>query len=101
MSGDRYDFTDENVSRSPQTHGVYQLEEGAEITYIGRAWGTDVTIRSRLQAHKRGDEGRCTQVAKSYRREETEAAVSRERELLEEYENSHGGNRPKCNERPA
>ena len=63
IDSERYEFTDENVAEAPAKHGVYQLEENGTITYIGRASGTGVTIRSRLQSHKSGAEGRCTAIA--------------------------------------
>ena len=97
IQGKKYPNTQENVDKAPQSHGVYQFYNGETITYIGQASGTSVTIRSRLQAHKRGDEGACTQAATDYKREETEAAISREEALLVEYANSHGGQLPRCN----
>ena len=97
ISGDIYAFTLENIDKSPVSHGVYALYSNGATTYIGRASGTGVTIRSRLRSHKRGDEGSCTKVATDYRREVTEAPVSRERELLTEYVSSYG-RLPRCND---
>jgi hypothetical protein len=97
ISGDKHAFTQENIDRSPAEHGVYALYDGDTTIYFGRAAGAGVTIRVRLQAHKRGDEGRCTQSATHYRREVTEAAVSREKELLQEYLDKYG-RLPRCNE---
>ena len=99
LTGDRYPFTNENIAQAPARHGVYQLEEGNDITYIGRAAGDGVTIRSRLQSHKNGNEGRCTQVARHCRWEVTETPRSREVALLEEYKRTHFGRLPRCNER--
>ncbi len=99
ITGDRYEFTDENMGRSPEMAGVYALYDGDETIYIGRAQGDTTTIRSRLQAHKRGDEGTCTIDATHYRREPTESAVRRETELLEEYKRNNGGRLPRCNKR--
>lgn len=61
--GDRYAFTKENVDKSPDEKGVYALYDGDVLIYYGRASGDSVTIRTRLQSHQRGDEGRCTQSA--------------------------------------
>ena len=98
ITGDKYDFTEKNVNASPEKHGVYALFDGDELTYYGRAVGDGVTIRSRLQAHRGGYEGKCTQKATSYMREITEAARTREVELLEEYKRRYG-KLPRCNER--
>ena len=97
ISGKLYAFTQDNVNRAPAEHGVYQLYEDEATTYIGRAAGDGVTIRSRLQSHFRGDEGSCTQAATDYKREVSSKPISRERELIDEYERGHGG-LPRCND---
>ena len=97
ISGDKYPFTDKNVNIAPQAHGVYALYDGNGTIYIGRASGQNVTIRSRLQDHKSGREGPCTQGATHYRREQTSQPVAREKKLLEEYQNQHG-QLPRCND---
>lgn len=97
LAGDRFEFTKKNVDASPEKHGVYQLEDGSAVIYVGRASGIGVTIRSRLQSHQAGNDGPCTKGASHYRREETETAISREKELLEEYKKTHG-RYPHCNE---
>lgn len=98
ISGKKYPFTDDNVNAAPQKHGVYELCEDNETTYIGRASGDGVTIRSRLQSHKSGREGPCTKRASHYKREVTSSPVSREKELISEYFNRHG-RLPRCNDR--
>jgi excinuclease UvrABC nuclease subunit len=97
VAGDSYEFTKKYVDLSPETPGVYELSKNGEVIYIGKG---EVTIRSRLQAHYRGDEGRCTQEATHYKREETTAkrAGPYEVELLEEYRKKHG-KLPRCNGR--
>ena len=97
ISGKLYAFTQDNVNKAPAEHGVYQLYEGDVTTYIGRAAGDGVTIRSRLQSHFRGDEGPCTEAAENYRREVTPRPVARERELIDEYERKYG-RLPRCND---
>ncbi len=99
ISGDKHKFADEVIVNSPEKAGVYALYDGDETIYIGRAQGGTTTIRSRLQAHKRGDEGDCTKGATHYQRELTESAVIREKELLEEYKRNNGGRLPRCNVR--
>lgn len=96
IGGDKRPNTQDNVNRAPLSHGVYQLYEGPTVTYIGRASGTAVTIRSRLQAHKGGAEGVCTRAATHFKHEETEAAIPREEALLTEYMREHG-QLPRCN----
>ena len=96
VSGDLYTFNQENVDRAPTSDGVYSLHQGGEITYIGKGEGEN-GIRARLQAHIRGDEGRCTQQAEKYRREVCGNPTTRERELLQEYQQAHG-KLPRCNE---
>ena len=100
IQGKLYSFTQDNVNKAPNVHGVYALYDGDVTTYIGRAAGTGVTIRSRLQSHYSGAEGNCTKAATAYRREETENATAREKELLDEYYARHG-RYPRCNDRGA
>ena len=98
IAGDEYLFTEKNVNNAPDEAGVYALYDGDETIYYGRATGDTVTIRSRLQDHFAGREGDCTKQATDYRRETTTRAVSREKELLEEYERINR-KLPRCNER--
>lgn len=98
IEGDKYEFTEKNVNKSPDKHGVYALFDDNELIYYGRAAGDGVTIRSRLKDHYAGREGQCTKGATHYKRETTERPKSREKELLEEYEKKHG-DLPRCNER--
>ena len=97
ISGKMYAFTQDNVNKAPAEHGVYQLYEDGATTYIGRAAGDGVTIRSRLQSHFRSDEGPCTEAAETYKREVTSRPVAREKELIEEYESEYG-RLPRCND---
>ena len=98
IAGDTYPFTEKNVNSAPVEAGVYALYDGHEIIYYGRATGDSVTIRSRLQDHHAGREGYCNQQATDYKRETTTRPVSREKELLEEYEEINQ-KLPRCNER--
>lgn len=99
ISGDKYKFTKNNVDKAPDEAGVYALYDEDETIYYGRAKGSGVTIRTRLQDHKAGREGSCTENASYYKREITSSPVSRESELLEEYSDNHNGRLPRCNER--
>ena len=60
---DRYAFTQNNVNNSPTADGVYALYDENVTIYIGKGDGID-GIRARLQAHFRGDEGKCTKFGK-------------------------------------
>ena len=98
IGGDKYEFSQKNVDGSPAQAGVYALYDNLQISYYGRAQGDTVTIRSRLQSHKAGRDGVCTQGATHYRREPTSTPIAREKELLDEYKTSNG-KLPRCNER--
>jgi len=98
ISDTLHKFNDENISISPTNKGVYALYVGDVTIYIGKAEGVN-GIRERLQAHKRGDEGTCTQEASTYSREPCEAPTLRETELLKEYQQRSHGRLPRCNER--
>ena len=89
ISDDRYEFKDVTIISAPTYKGVYALDIGQEIIYIGKADGAN-GIRERLQAHKRGDEGPCTLGAIAYMREQHDNPSGREKELLEEYERTYG-----------
>lgn len=98
ITGDLYNFTEDNVNGAPQSAGVYALYDAyKQLVYIGRAKGGTTTIRSRLQDHKAGREGLCTQSASYYRREVCSNPVAREAELLMEYKRLNG-RLPRCND---
>jgi len=93
-----YSFVPAVISNAPNFRGVYVLLQDGVVIYIGRAAGDSVSIRSRLLSHFRGDEGPCTARATEYRFEITDAPVTREKELLDEFWWQHG-RLPRCNER--
>lgn len=96
LSGDKYTFTQENVDKSPTGSGVYALYDDNVTIYIGKGDGEN-GIRARLQAHKRGDEGSCTENASHYRREVCSNPKTREGELLQEYVDANDA-LPRCND---
>ncbi len=100
IAADKIQFTETNIKEAPAEAGVYVLYEEETIIYFGRAQGGDVTIRSRLEDHRAGREGPCTKNATVFKVEITSSAVTREKELLEEYKNAHGS-LPRCNEKAA
>ncbi len=91
ISGKRYRFTKENVDKSPTKTGVFALYDGAMLIFIGRATDDGATIRTQLQDHQASRATNGTGKATHYRREATTASVSREIELLAEYEAKFGG----------
>lgn len=93
-----YPFNQAYVNAMPAARGVYTLYQLAELIYIGRASGEGVTIRSRLQSHLNGTEGRCTQMADQFSIEVCNNPIQREKELLEWYHRQYG-RLPRCNER--
>jgi excinuclease UvrABC nuclease subunit len=93
ITGDQYHFSQENVDKSPDQPGVYALYQNNALIYIGRA---QTSIRGRLQSHRAGREGPCTQAADGYKREVCSNPVTRERELLAEFQYTYG-RLPRCN----
>jgi hypothetical protein len=88
LLGDRFEFTKANVDTSPEKLGVYGLYDASDFPiYYG---SSEVSIRSRLQRHKAGLEGPCTQSATYYRREPCPNPVERERALLQEHARQYG-----------
>jgi len=93
ISGPTYDFNWSNVNNAPAKHGVYILYQRGRVTFIGRATEPGVSLRSRLQAHKRGDLGKSTQEAAAFQSEATDNSVTaaeRERQLLWDYQYLNG-----------
>ena len=89
------DFTDDNISKAPASPGVYGLYyTSGECVYYGSA---TISIRARLQAHKRGDEGECTRIASFYNWELSNTPLARERQLLREFQQQYG-RLPACND---
>lgn len=98
LLNNNYQFNSFGVALAPSSHGVYRLYAGAELIYIGRASGIDVTIQSRLRSHLSGREGPCTQSATSFDYIESTVPAYLEAELLERYRSLYG-RLPRCNAR--
>jgi hypothetical protein len=88
----RYRFTRIVIAGAPDDRGVFALWDGEELVYYGRADGSGSTIRSRLLDQYLSDPNRATH----YSWELCADPVSRELELLAEYEATYG-RRPKYN----
>ena len=94
---ERYKINDQSIANAPRQNGVYILYKDNTIIYIGRTDNQN-TITARLQSHKRGDEGSCTQQATSYSREPMDNPSKKAEELLIAYKIKHE-KLPLCNER--
>lgn len=98
IQGELYPINEKNLSSAPDSGGVYALYVGNDLIYYGRSKGGTTSIRSRLNDHASGRDGKCTQQATHYRREVTASATSREVALLEDFKRATG-RLPRCNER--
>ena len=94
VAGDTYNFSQDNILKSPDKAGVYALFDGGHVIYYG---SSARSIQDRLQSHFDGDDGPCTKGATDYKREVCSNSLVRERELLEAYKRQN--NRlPRCND---
>jgi len=84
------------LGEAPSQSGVYALYENSMLIYIGAAIEGESTIQERLREHKVGNKGPCTKWFTHYRYEITDAQMTRERELLQEYSKRYG-RLPRCN----
>jgi len=94
ITGDKRTAT--AMGDAPRQAGVYVLYENHMLIYIGAALGTESTLQDRLREHKSGNKGPCTKWFTHYACEITDAEMSRQRELLQEYSNRYG-RLPRCN----
>ena len=87
ISGQRRRFNSWQISGAPPEKGVYALFDGEELVYVGRAYGGDMTIRSRLFEHyaKRA----APHDATHYACEVSAQPAQREAELLLEFERAN------------
>lgn len=87
-------FSDEGVSTAPDMPGVYALLCAGEIILYGNS---DVSVRTALQSHWRGEDDSVARIATHFQAELSTEPGLREEELLREYQESHGAY-PWCNE---
>ncbi len=85
-------FTESAINQVLNLSGVYALYRGNELTYYGKS----VTVRDRLQEHRRGEDGYCTKTSTRFAVEYTTAPTARERSLLQEFKRAYG-RLPRCN----
>lgn len=98
IKGNLQAFSREDIDEAPDEPGVYGLYQGGDLIYIGRAEGglSITTIRARLKSHCEGYRGPNTEHATHYRCEVSRDPVTRQRKLLQEYEQQYG-RLPRCN----
>lgn len=98
IHSNKYPFTELGILMgAPLTNGVYALWDGNALIYYGSSSGTFSTVAGRLRDHLSGREGRCTQHATHFQAESTAAALTRERDLINEYLRTYG-RLPRCND---
>ena len=100
IDGSFYEWKENNVKNVPEQSGVYGLFESQSeetLIYIG----SSSNIRERfLHYWNTGfEEDPCKRATRYYKRELTTNYLTREKELLEQYQREHNGRLPRCNER--
>lgn len=95
IRGKKQRFTDTNISKTPEYDGVYGIHRYRELIYIGKGEGKS-GIKGRLQAAQRDKRGKGN--ATSFQVEKCKDASTREKQLLEQYEELHG-RLPRYNDR--
>ena len=91
----RHALSEPGLSGAPNEPGVFWLFKAGTLIFIGHARRS---LRARLLAHLRGEEGSCTQRAAEYQWETTGTPTARARTLLAEYA-ARFGRLPRCNDR--
>jgi hypothetical protein len=83
------------VAGIPDEPGVYWLFRSGTLLFVGPARRS---LRARVQAHRRGEQGPCTQHADEFAYETTARPTNRARAILNVYE-ARTGRLPRCNDR--
>jgi len=97
ISGEYYEWNEENTRRIQEAPGVYGLyDENHILIYIGSSSNLRERFRHYWTTNFEGDP--CKRATKSYKREFTANYEARERALLDQYRKEHG-KLPKCNEK--
>lgn len=94
----RWPFLDYTVEAAPLDKGVFGLWKNSELVFIG-ATDSDGSIRKSLTAHQSGEHGKESQQADHYSWEVANDPMARQKEVLEQYERTHG-RRPRLNGHP-
>jgi hypothetical protein len=91
----RHALSEPGLSGAPDEPGAFWLFKAGTLIFVGHARRS---LRVRLLAHLRGEEGSCTQHADQYQWETTSTPTARARTLLAEYQ-ARFGRLPRCNDR--
>ena len=100
ISGDFYEWNENNVRNVPAQSGVYGLYESMNeegLIYIGSS--SDLRERFMHYWNTEFSEDPCKRSTRHYKRELTRDYERREKELLEQYQREHNGRLPRCNEK--
>lgn len=86
---DWLDFSEEQVSKVPESAGVYMMHAAMKILVIGNSANLKQSIAESLKTP-------CTSDAKRFRYFVTDSHLEIGQKLLKEYQEKHDGNLPKC-----
>jgi hypothetical protein len=88
---EKFPFNEFNIEDAPAASGIYVLYDGRDEIYVGKAEGDDVTIRSCLESHLRGEKGECTKAANYFRYQvvATDDLDTRIKSMLDGFEMVH------------
>ena len=86
-----FNFDKEEISKVPQTPGVFRMHAAMKILYIGNT----ENLQKRLFETMEDD---CTKKASRFCYFETESSKQLKDEILKEYLEKHDGKLPKCME---
>ena len=88
---DWLDYSEEQISKTPQEPGVYMMHAAMKILYIGNATNLRQTILESLNDN-------CTKDAKRFRYSAISNHDETKMQLLKEYQEKHDGKLPRCME---
>jgi hypothetical protein len=91
----RHALSEAGLSGAPDEPGVFWLFKSGALIFVGHARRS---LRARLLAHVRGEQGSCTGRADQYQWETSGTPTARARTLLAEYA-ARFGRLPRCNDR--
>jgi len=88
---DWLDYSQEQISKTPQEPGVYMMHAAMKILYIGNSVNLRQTILESLSNN-------CTKDAKRFRYSVISDHEKTKTQLLKEYQEKHDGKLPRCME---
>ena len=87
------EFTSREIENAPAEPGIYRFQCGDLVTYYGQA---ETSIRHRLEDHRAGYDGSCTQGSKRFAYLLTDNPMTAEQDALRAHEQRYG-ELPECN----